>query len=408
MWYFSELVGNRVYSHDGVWLGKVDDLLFLPIETPVVTKVVIKAHDKREILAPAQLFKKHNGKGFLLTGPFDSQERKDEEASVKKSIQDQQIMDLKGQKVIRANDVVISDDPGLTIAGIDIGVLGVFRWIGAAKILSRVLARVGVRYKSEFLPWNAVQPLEIAGGNLVLKQEQEKLQRLQPEDLSDYLEKTTTVHALKVLKLMDPELSAQVLADISTGFQSELFRRFSPKKSAEILSLMDADEAVDILLTLSDEKHAEILGLINGEPKDHIVHLLQYAKTPIGNLMNTEYVTAYADYTVTDALKHVKQEAGDFSQLQYIYVLNKEDKLVGVVGVHHLLGQDKETQLFKFMRQNLVLARLTTPNEIALKKMIKYHLGALPVVDENRQMLGIVLLQDIAEIVLSKVWKEDL
>ncbi len=408
MWYFSELVGKRVYSHEEKLLGTVEDLLFLPIETPVVTKIAIKTPDGREMLVSASLFKKHNGKGFLLTSHFEPLERKDEEASVKISIQDQQILDLKGQKVIRANDVVISDDPGLAVAGIDIGVLGVFRWIGIAKLFARALKKIGFHYKSEFLPWGAVQPLEIAGGNLVLKKEQEKLQRLQPEDLSDYLEKTTTVHALKVLKLMDPELSAQVLADISTGFQVELFRRFTAKKSAEILSLMDADEAVDILLTLPQDKREEVLNLISQEEKNHIVHLLQYAKTPIGNLMTTEYVTAYADDTVNDALKHVKQEAGDFSQLQYVYVLNKEDKLVGVVGLHHLMSQDKDTQLFKFMRQNLVLARLTTPNEIAIKKMIKYHLGALPVVDENRQILGIVLLQDMTETVLSKIWRENL
>jgi CBS domain-containing protein/sporulation protein YlmC with PRC-barrel domain len=406
MFYFSEIYGKKVYSRDGSYLGRLKDMYFLPIETPLITKVVIKNNKKEELVAPAHLLKIHNGRGLVMSDSFRSHKKNQNEASILKNLQDKQILDLDGEKIIRANDVAIQEKPGYTVAGIDIGAFGVFRWIGLAKLASKILTELGIQYTSEFLAWNEIQPLEATRGKIVVKQEKEKLQKIQPEDLADYLEQTTTVNALKILKLMDPELSARVIADINTGFQSELFKSFTPHESAEIISLIDPDEAVDILLTFDEVKRERVLSLIDHKKQKSIQHLIKHAGTSIGHLMTTDFITVHAASRVKTALAEVKTHSTEFADLFYVYTVNRENQLVGVVSLHDLLLCPPDLHLYKVMVQNVVVAHLTTPKEIATQKMLKYHIESIPVVDDSRRMIGVVTLGDIVQDLFEKVIEE--
>lgn len=235
-----------------------------------------------------------------------------------------------------------------------------------------------------------------------MKQEKDKIKKVPPENLADYLERTTTVNALKILKFMDPELSAHVIGDINVGFQAELLRNFSHHKAAEILSLMDADEAVDVLLTFSQKRRDEILKHILREKKQAIVHLLKHAVTPIGHVMSNQYLSVPADDTIKMVAQRVKQTVALFSDLPYIYATNTEGQIVGVISLYDLFKHPPDMPVYKCMLTNVVLIRLTTPKEIAIQKMLKYSLQAVPVVDENRNILGIVLFDDVAKDVFEK------
>ncbi len=123
------------------------------------------------------------------------------------------------------------------------------------------------------------------------------------------------------------------------------------------------------------------------------------AKTPIGDFITSQYITVGPEDTVRQVINRVKKETVDFSYLYYIYVVNKENQLIGVVNLHELLLQDLETQMYRFMVQNVVVVHLTTPEEIAINKMIKYRLQALPVTGRNKKILGIVTIDDLAEFI---------
>lgn len=403
MLYFSEIFDKPIVDNHGKLAGTLRDLIFLPIETPLITKFMMKTPKGERIILPISLLKK-TPQRFTLMGDFsESDTMAENEASVRKNIQDKQILDLKGAKVIRANDVVIADTPAYAVSGIDVGILGVFRWIGAAQLLASLLRRFNIQYKSEFLPWSQIQSLEAGRGRLVLKHDKDKMEKIPPEDLADYLEHTSTVNALKVLKLMDTAQSAQVVADIQSGFKTELFQRFSAQKAGKIITLMDPDEAVDILLTMSKARRNMVLAFINDYKKKPIMYLLNHAKTPIGHLMTTQYMEASSDNTVAAVLGAYKKEAVSLSSLPYIYLTNKSSQLVGVVSLQDLLVQPADIAVYKIMTQNVVMARLTTPEEIALEKMRKYHLYGLPVVDDNRTILGIVLLEDVLNVVWQRL-----
>ena len=126
MLYFSELYKEKVFTENKQYLGKIDDLLFLANETPLITKFVIKTKSGQLLYVPRQFVRK-NGIGFILRNDYEEKEKKDNEFSVLYKLQDQQIVDIDGAKVIRVNDVIIHDAPDFAVSGIDIGFIGIFR-----------------------------------------------------------------------------------------------------------------------------------------------------------------------------------------------------------------------------------------------------------------------------------------
>lgn len=396
MQYFSEISGKKVFTQDKNYVGKVTDLLFLPSATPLVTKFVVKTNKGKTVIISDQEVRK-NGVGFIVDNNFKQEKKTEDEVSLLNKLQNHQIVDVSGAKVIRVNDVVISDVPDYTISGIDIGVLGVFRWIGAAKFLSNLLRKLNIHFSSDYIPWSQIVAGDIANGRIVLKSEKERLKKIHPADLVEYLEHATIRNVLKSLRVMDESLSARVVADLNVDYQREIFQRFNPSQAGKILSLIPSDDAVDVLLSLDIQKREKILEHIKRGKKGPILYLLAHAKTPIGHLMNTEYITVPSDVTAKTALAKAKKDSQDYTELLYVYAVNKKNQIVGVCNLHELIIQKLDDSIYKFMNQNLVLGRLTTPKEILFRRMVKYKLYAIPIVDDNRELLGIISLQDILE-----------
>ena len=400
MLYFSELFGEKVLSQDKQYIGKIHDFLFLSGETPLITKVVMNVGKNKHIVPIQDIAK--NGAGFVIKNNYTLSEKEEKEVSLLENLQNQQIVDINGTKFIRVNDVVINDEPEYTISGIDVGVLAVFRWIRAARLLATILRKFDIQYKSEFIPWSDILPDEVANGRIVLKKEQEKVRKMHPEDLAEHLEHATIRNVLKSLKVMDKNLSARVLAELNLDYQKEILGRYSAEHAGQILSLIDPDEAVDVLLSLEKEKREDILPHIDKAKKKAIEFLLRHAKTPIGHLMTTEFVSLSSDLLIKDVIEYITKETGEFSEVLYAYASNKENQVVGVLNLHELLIQNPDESFYKVMNQNLVLGRLTTPKEIVLRRMLKYHIYAMPIVDDNRELIGIVPLQDLAEDIFEK------
>ncbi len=320
-----------------------------------------------------------------------------------KNIQDKQIIDLRGNKIVRVNDIVLQDKDGFYITGVDIGILGILRWIKLEKYFHRLTNLVNYKAIPKFLSWADIQPLELARGKVKLKKEETRLEKLHPEDLADYLEKTNVINTKRILRMLDEKFAAKVIGKLNINFQTSLFRSFSPDRGAKVIASIDPDEAVDILLTIPSKKRIEIISLLSEIKKKEINHLLQLSRTPIGELITTEYLTTSSQDSAQRVIEKIKAETGDFSYLSAVYVLNNERQLIGVFGTHELLLQDINTPVYKFMFQNIIVIHLSTPVEIAVKKMLKYRLSSIPVIDQEKRILGIVTLDDATEFILPKI-----
>ncbi len=389
MIYFSELRGQKVVTEDNVNVGVVEDIIFLTSENPSVTKIVIRSILKEKLIIPVSYIKKLNHQ-IVIGKKYTIASLQENELHLVKNLLDKQIIDLKGNKIVRVNDVAIQDKGALYVAGVDIGFLGILRSLHIEKSIINFLSHFGIKLTSRFLSWADIQPLELVHGEVKLRKREEKLERIRPEDLADYLERTNIINAQEFLRILDEKKVAEVIGNLNLNFRAALFKNFKPDRAAYLLEYIDPDEAVDILLTIPLKKRELILEMLPKGKKKEYLHLLNYSTTQIGQLLTTEYLVVRPEDQVRDVIKKIKSETSDFSFLNTIYVINDKKELMGVFNLHELLLQDLETFIYKFMIQNIIVVYLSTPVEIALKKVDKYRLAALPVIDKDKNILGIV------------------
>ncbi len=399
MIYFSEIYNKKIFTLDGIYIGRLIDLIFLSSDYPIITKIVFKDKKNNKVIISIEHLIKINNQ-IKIEKDYLISLLEENELCIVKNLLDKQIIDIKENKIIRVNDVAINQlsHNKLIIAGVDIGILGIARRVRifGGDLLYKLLKKFfNFKSTSNFLSWAEIQPLELRKGIVKLKNIKDKLEKIFPEDLADYLERTNIFNAKNILGMLDWEKASEVIGNLNLNYQISLFKNFRKQTAAKFLSFIDPDEAVDILLNLPNKRREEILQLIPEKKKIKISYLLKYSHTPIGSLITNEFLVVDSHNSVYEVIKKIKQYTTDYSFLQNIYVINKEKKLIGVFNLHELLLQDLETPVYKFMIQNLIVIHLKTPVEIALKKMLKYKLFSLPVIDEKKQIIGIVNLDDL-------------
>ncbi len=402
MIYFSEVRKKKVATEDGITVGVLEDLIFLASDNPIVTKIVIRNNVGQKLIISTDYLQKINN-GVTIAKEYLTSYLEENELYLVKNLLDKQIIDIKGSKIVRVNDVALQDKDVLSIAGVDVGILGIVRRLRiGGEGFYKILRFFNVRLTSSFLSWGDVQPLELIRGEVKLKKKEEKLERVRPEDLADYLEKTNVINARKFLKILDTEKAADVISNLNINYQTSLFKYFKSDKAAKFISFIDPDEAVDVLLTLSKKKRDEIIGHLEEKVRTPIDRLMALSRNQIGNLITTEYLVVNSGDTVRQVLDQIRKQTTDFASLDYVYAVNKNQELVGVFSLHELILQDYESPVYKFMTQNVIVIHLTSPLEIVVKKMLKYKLYALPVIDIDKRIQGIVTLDDINSSILKR------
>jgi CBS domain-containing protein/sporulation protein YlmC with PRC-barrel domain len=401
MIYFSELKGEKVFTEDNLYVGRLTDLVFRSSDNPVVTKLAVKTKSGGTFLIGIQFLKKFRGDfgDIIVRKHYEIAEITSNELYLKKNLLDNQIIDISGSKIVRVNDIAIQDRVAeeIYVAGVDIGLIGLLRWFGLERIVNQTLGKVGIKLNSTFLSWADIQALELTRGHVQIKTDQAKLSAIKAEDLADYLEETNVVNIKEVLNVLDEKKAADVINKLSLNYQRELFKQFSSEEAAKLIDLMDPEESADILSTLPTKKSHKILSLLHEKMRHEIEYLLKMSQTPVGDVLSTEYLTVTSNLTAQEVMAKIRLESSDFRSFAYVYVVNDQNQLVGVFDLHELILQRPDRQVFKFMTQNVSVIYLTTPPAVVLRKLIKYTLFALPVIDDERHVLGIVIFDDVSE-----------
>jgi CBS domain-containing protein/sporulation protein YlmC with PRC-barrel domain len=414
MYYFSELINKKVVNENGKSLGKLKDFLFLAEESPKITKLFVKKSPRRSYAILIKEIKTIDDR-IVVNKDFVEKDIAEREFSIAHNLLNRQIIDVKGGKVVRVNDIAIQDKQSVPtgtvtegnqeyyIAGVDVGFRAILRWFKLEKPTVPLYKFFKIYSHPHFLSWGDIEPLELARGNVQLKKDIGDLERMRPEDLADYLEKTNIRNVNKIITGLDDEYAADVIEDLNINYQTALFKRFAPEQATRLIDFLEPDEAVDILLTLPREKRNEILDSLPKGKGEELRELMKYSKTSVGKLLNPEFITVRSEATGSQALGVLKEKLPESPFSSYIYALNQEGHLVGVVELSDLLLHEGDEQVFKFMEQDVVVAHLTTPQEIALKRMLKYKLYALPVIEDNQKMIGVVTFDDMIEDVVDKL-----
>jgi Mg/Co/Ni transporter MgtE len=177
--------------------------------------------------------------------------------------------------------------------------------------------------------------------------------------------------------------------------QVSLLRTLSTYKSADILEEIPADEAADVLDGLQEDKVEELLNNMEKEASDEIRELMEYEDNLVGSIMTTDFISCPINYTVADVINVIRTAEEEVEQFYYVYVVDDTNKLMGVVSLRELIISSPDKKLEDIMSKKVIYMQDEEKISHLAKDIIKYNLLAMPIVDEQMNLIGSVSLIDI-------------
>ena len=227
----------------------------------------------------------------------------------------------------------------------------------------------------------------------------ETLLSYHPYELSEALLMLETEKRLALYKLLTPEEISPMISYIDVDELIELFNEMIPKYIAKIIQYLDIDDAVDIMQELPEEERAGYLKLMTKEHRDEIKDLFRYKEDTAGSIMTTDYVEIDVKDTIEQAMKKLIAQAVEAETIDTIYIVDKKDKLVGVLALRELILARKGQKIEDLMNERIVWVHSSTDQEDVAEVFKDYDFTNLPVVDHLNRMLGIITIDDIVDVI---------
>lgn len=225
-------------------------------------------------------------------------------------------------------------------------------------------------------------------------------------DLAEIIDEIPKEERLVFYRLLGKNLATDVFVEMSSEVQEELINSFTDKELAETLRELYIDDTVDIIEEMPAVVVKRIIKSSTPENRDMINTLLRYPKDSAGTIMTTEYVKFSPNHTVAQALEHIRKVAIDKETIYTCYITDKDRHLIGLVTAKSLMLSAPETTLDSIMEENVIFATTTEDKEAVALKFDKYGFIALPVVDNENRLVGIVTVDD-AMVVIREEVEED-
>ena len=221
-----------------------------------------------------------------------------------------------------------------------------------------------------------------------------------PADLADHLENLDLESQVCALRRMNREDAAEALAEMDENAVVDVLENLDADDAAQIIAEMEPDDAADVLDELDEEHRDELLGRLNKEDSDELRSLLNFPPDSAAGVMNTEIILLENDWTVDRAIAHIRQEMEEDKEMPYYgYVVDEEDKLVGVLSLRNLMLARPGTRLSAAVAgQSVVSVLFDTDKRDVASELAHYNYMALPVVDYQNHLMGVVTYDDIMDI----------
>ena len=401
--FVSELVGRKATVND-LPIGKVSDFLVnKPDDTfPEVDGLVIKTSQGPRF-APMETIAEVDARGTvaLTMAPKEAAPPDEDALYLVSDLLDKQIVDVDGRKVVRINDIELANTGGkLRVVAADVGVSGLLRRLGLKSFGKRFTPWIYENVPRTMIAWNSVAPIRETNPSQVTLVKESKLARLHPSELANVITDLSAREAAAVIHSLDDETAADALEHLDAETQRTIIEDIGPERAADIIEEMDADDAADLLGELSQEQQTQLLAEMNEYTAGELRELVKYEEDTAGGLMTTDYTWIYPHRTAEQTIRKIREIAPESEFIYYLYVLDKQDHLLGVLTLRSLLLAQPEASIERIMATDVVTV---SPHEQAREvaaTIARYDLLAVPVVDGEGKMLGIVTVDDAIDAIM--------
>lgn len=225
------------------------------------------------------------------------------------------------------------------------------------------------------------------------------LQRLDGVQIATQLDNFPPEDQDRILKMLPVERRAQVFGELRSETAAEVVERLAPEEVTVLLDDLEADDVADILGRVEEEQLRQILKRLDPDDADEVEHLLAYEDDTAGGIMSLDYIRVFDNVTVAEAVRAVQEEQDPPDQAFYVYVVDEDERLVGVVSLRTLLTSRRDDSIREVMHTELQYVDREADQELVADTASRYDLVAVPVVDNQRRLVGVVTIDDIVDVI---------
>ncbi len=405
MMHATEVLGAETYDVQGNFVGRVKEMFIEPAEQPNrVARFrlsrgrygsLLARHDQVSSVAPGTIRLNVDERTLEAYRPNEAW------LAVRKDLLDQQIIDTSGRKVVRVNDIDLTEQRTngtveLRVTQVDVGLPGAVRRLLQGIASPSVIRNIQEKLPPRVIRWEFVNLIEPDPLRRVkLRITHQKLEKMHPADLADIMEDLSHTERQAIMASIDEESAADALAEIDERLQTQIVEKLDPEKAAEILEEMDPDEAADLLADLPPETSRDLLAELPRSDAQEVRALLNFEENSAGGLMNTELVMVGEEATRAEVVDYIRSNEVNVEQLDTIFVIDGQARLSGVVSVARLwLAEDKQA-LSELRSDPLLAVSADADDKEVFELFDKYNLRALAVVDAEMRPIGMIAVDDV-------------
>jgi CBS domain-containing protein len=412
MLYLSQAIGKPVRDAGGEPIGKVADLIVdVGDRHPPVTGLVVRTN-RRDIFLPWESVEKVDATGARLrtqTIDIGRYHQRPDEIRLATDLMDKQIVDIDGRKVVRVNDLrLASHGDALHLVAVDVGAAGLVRRLGIEGAWRVIARNLRLPLPERYIDWEDVDPVESSIASIKLRVPHGGLAELHPADLASIIDQLAPRDRAGVLASLDDEAAADAIEEMEPDTQVEVLEGLEPGRAADILEEMSPDDAADLVADLSDETRLEILGLMERGEAAEVEQLLGYPEDSAGGIMTTEFVAVPANLTAAQTIDRLRELEPDAETIYYVYVTDEDGRLVGVLSLRDLIVAPPDGLISGVMIPEPVAVGTYDNQDEVAQVVARYNLLAVPVVDVEGRLAGIVTVDDAMDSILPTAWKKRL
>lgn len=419
MIYLSQLLGNPVLDANGERIGVVNDLGIATREVfPRVTSLAFQGPGKTPFMISwrkyVETFDENEVRLAVPATDIRFSYLQPDEVLIARDLLNKQIVDTRGMRVVRVNDLKLSDTSSsqLRLLGAEVGVRGILRALSPAfeRLVMRAARAMGHEIPEKIIAWNYMDLIDRDLSNVKLSVSHQTLDDLHPADVADIIEQLDPRLRGQVFAQLDDAQAAEAMAELDDDeMAAKIMGDMADADASRMLSEMDPDDAAELVGELDYERAEKLLRLMGINEQRAIRQLLGYKDDTAGRIMTSEFVSVPRETTVAEVADRMRGLPDDFEPVNYIYLTDADERLCGVVPVRRLFISDADEPLSKLANEDDILtAKPDDDQEDVAQDIAKYNLLAMPVVDEKSgKVLGIVTVDDALD-VMEEEHEEDL
>ncbi|MBU0672902.1 MAG: CBS domain-containing protein [Candidatus Margulisbacteria bacterium] len=407
--FLSELKGVPVVDRLQDPVGEVRDFVLtvgdvFPKVTGLLVRVSARGEDFVILMGEIDLI----GRQFVVTKSVKERivyaKLRNDELLLWRDLMDKQIVDTEGARVIRVNDLKLGKiDQDIRLIAADVGFRGLLRRLGFLGLIDLILGIFSKKVPDTLIGWDHVDQLKTGKTKGMITVPTRHISEMHPSDIANIISQVHSEEKNAIFASLADKTAAEALHELEPKIQALLLLTLDTKKALGVLDKMPVDEVADVLGDIPEEKANDFLRLMKTKKAAQVKELLTHPEETAGGLMTKEFVVIPRNLTVQQTIEKMRSLAPSAETIYYLYVVDENERLAGVLSLRTLIITPPEVLISQIMEKDLITVGLDMNQRQVAGVVSKYNLLAVPVVDKDEKMLGIVTVDDVVDFILPPI-----